>query len=85
MSEKDLNEVLRDFESQLGFYNSRATENAEISLAGRPSELEKTLIFFSPLLLSFALALRIAKVTGEIGLERTSRDHQVAHQPSEDA
>jgi hypothetical protein len=48
--------------------NARVKENAEIARARKPSEGEETLVLVAPLLLSFAVALRITKVTGEIRL-----------------
>lgn len=66
--EKDLNEVLQAFHKQLHIYNEDAKGYADVVGATKHSPLENLLILTSPLLLTFALAIRITKVTGEIRL-----------------
>jgi hypothetical protein len=68
VSETDLREILRGFHNQVDLYNGDAKEYGSIVRATRQSLAEQLLIFVSPLLLSFAIALRITKVTGEIRL-----------------
>jgi hypothetical protein len=66
--ERDLNEVLRAFYKQRDIYNEDAKRYADVLGATKHSPVENLLILTSPLLLTFALALRITKVTGEIRL-----------------
>ena len=63
-----LKDILGGFHRQLDFYNAAAKQNMEVQLATKRSEAEEELILWSPLLLSFALALRITKVSGELAL-----------------
>jgi hypothetical protein len=66
--ETELREILRGFHNQVGLYNADAKECGSIVRATKQSSAEQLLVFTSPLLLSFAIALRITKVTGEIRL-----------------
>jgi len=64
----DLKSILSEFRQQIGYYNKRAKQHADLLRAATRSETETTVTLISPLLLAVALALRITKVTGEIRL-----------------
>jgi hypothetical protein len=68
VSETDLRETLRGFHNQVDLYNNDAKEYGSVVGATKQSSVEGLLVFTSPLLLSFAIALRISKVTGELRL-----------------
>ena len=68
VSETELREILRGFHNQVDLYNTDAKEYGRIVLATKQSSAERLLVFTSPLLLSFAIALRVTKVTGELKL-----------------
>jgi hypothetical protein len=54
--------------NQVGLYNADAKKVWQYRASHKPVIGEQLLVFTSPLLLSFAIALRITKVTGEIRL-----------------
>jgi hypothetical protein len=62
----DLVDFIRQFRQSLDTYNAKARARRELGLATERSELEKAVLYFSPVLLSFALALQATKVTGEL-------------------
>lgn len=66
--ERELSDIFLGFRKLLDIYNEDAQGYAEVVGATKRSWIEDLLIVISPLLLSFALALRITKVTGEIRL-----------------
>jgi hypothetical protein len=66
--ETELRETLRGFHNQVSLYNTDAKEYGGIVRATKQSSADQLLVFLSPLLLSFAIALRITKVTGELRL-----------------
>jgi hypothetical protein len=66
--EADLRDILRGFHKQVDLYNTDAREHRSIVRASKQSSPEQFLVFTAPLLLSFAIALRITKVTRELRL-----------------
>ena len=66
--EADLRDILRGFHNQVDLYNTDAREHRSIVRASKQSSPEQFLVFTAPLLLSFAIALLITKVTGELRL-----------------
>jgi hypothetical protein len=66
--ERELNDILLSFHKLLDIYNGDAQGYADVIGATKRLWMEDFLIISSPLLVSFALALRITKVTGEIRL-----------------
>ena len=64
---------IRTVRSALETYDNQVREHDALELKTKRSEFEFTFVLIFPLLLAFALALRITKVTGEIRLEY--RDH----------
>jgi hypothetical protein len=71
------NDSLRDsfirLDSYIERYNQFSTEHANLIKLNDKTEFERGLTLLGPLLLAFALALRITKVTGEIKLERQTK------------
>ncbi len=65
-AEDILVENVRQFRNTLATYDDSAKRHRELAVAAQQSDLEKMLVLFGPLFLSFALALQITKVTGEL-------------------
>jgi hypothetical protein len=66
---KDLRETVAGLRVTFDYYNERARYVAMLRASTEHSDAEQALTLVSPLLLAFALALRITKVTGEVRLE----------------
>lgn len=62
-------ETVNNFEKHVNWYNEDRKQAIETSSLLSKTDLEKNLFYFSPFLLCLALALRIAKVTGELRYE----------------
>jgi hypothetical protein len=69
-SERALIENVRTVRDAVGEFNSRLAAYQQLQSETKRYPSEETLTILAPLLLAVALALRITKVTGEIGIER---------------
>jgi hypothetical protein len=65
-----LKDMLSGLDKQTSYFDQSMNELETIRKGTQPTDLEVSMVFVSPFLLAFALALRITKVTGEIRLER---------------
>lgn len=64
-----LEEIFKEYQSLLAAYNRTADEVHQLEAQSSHSGYEDLLRVLAPILLAFALALRITKVTGELKLE----------------
>lgn len=64
-------ETVNNIEKHVNWYNEDRRQAIETASLLSKTNLEKNLFYFSPFLLCLALALRIAKVTGELRHEKT--------------
>lgn len=62
-------DLISGVHEQLDYYNEIVKEIEELQSKNQQSDLDKILMYLSPWLLAFALALRITKVTGELKYE----------------
>lgn len=69
---RDVNEIVDGLIQLLGYYNERALQVQALATQKRETETERSLLVVAPFLLAFGLALRLAKATGEIRLEKQS-------------
>jgi hypothetical protein len=65
-SDEILNKNYADYRATVAEFNDALREEKKLRDATTPSEIEGGLAFLGPLLLAFALALRITKVTADI-------------------
>lgn len=63
-------ETVRTLEKDIGWYQEDRRQALETKSLLSQTDLEKNLFYFSPFLLCLALALRIAKVTGELRYDK---------------
>ncbi|WP_234828879.1 hypothetical protein [Pseudomonas coronafaciens] len=65
-----LSQILQDIEKQQSYFLDEAAIHKKLQIEAKPSDTERTLNFLGPWLLAFALAIRIAKVSGELRFEK---------------
>lgn len=68
-SSADLNDIIDGVYRQLGYYNDNARVLNGLIDRTKRNTIDDALMLLGPYFLAIALALRISKVTGEIGLE----------------
>jgi hypothetical protein len=69
-NERILEEDFSRLDNFLLSYNKAQQDYAELESSQKKTDFENTATILGPLLFSFALALRVVKVTGEVKLER---------------
>lgn len=71
VTDEDIGQIFLSLDSQFQWYNESIDDLEILRARAKRTPGELYLVFCSPFLLAFALALRITKVTGEIGIEST--------------
>jgi hypothetical protein len=69
----ELNSILRDIDSQVAYFDEDLYTYEHVRELSKRTELENTFVVLGPSLLAVAIAIRFAKVSGEIALEKQAQ------------
>lgn len=73
---QDFRPIFDDLDRAIETYNQSVSEYQKVNTLRERTSAEEILIVWGPILIAFALALRITKVTGEIKLEKMGAEEK---------